>query len=180
MMFALLHFGGEDYQCAIRNFTDAAEYNKFKQQITETYDRDTLTDVVRLIDEYFGKQYYTLKDLFVKEKKEILHKTLADKMDKFTEMFKTMYSEGRHPIKQLKDEGVDMAAIDIGIGHKDDLVIAQLVEVDLLAVFGIDAKAYAQCLDDIVDLFALKCFVPLLTLHIEYLTAQGQDGLELA
>ncbi|MCR4881781.1 MAG: DUF3536 domain-containing protein [bacterium] len=108
MMFALLHFGGEDYQCAIKNFSDANEYNKFKQQITECYDRDTLTDIVRLIDEHFGKQYYTLKDLFVKEKKEILHKTLADKMDKFTEMFKTMYAEGRHPIKQLKDEGVDI------------------------------------------------------------------------
>ena len=32
-MIALLHFGGEDYQCAIRTFTDANEYNKFKQQV---------------------------------------------------------------------------------------------------------------------------------------------------
>ena len=108
MMFTLLHFGGEDYQCAIKNFTDANEYNKFKQTITETYDKDTLTDVVRLIDECFGRQYYTLKDLFTREKKEILYKTLSEKMDKFTEMFKTMYSEGRQPIKQLKDEGVDI------------------------------------------------------------------------
>ena len=108
MMFTLLHFGGEDYQCAIKNFIDANEYNKFKQTITETYDKDTLTDVVRLIDECFGRQYYTLKDLFTREKKEILYKTLSEKMDKFTEMFKTMYSEGRQPIKQLKDEGVDI------------------------------------------------------------------------
>ena len=49
-------------------FGSAKAYNKFKQTITESYDKDTLTDIVRLIDEHFGKQYYTLKDLFVKEK----------------------------------------------------------------------------------------------------------------
>jgi len=108
MVFALLHFGGEDFQCAVRSFTDATDYNNIKSSLIETYDKETLTDVVRLIDEYFGKKYYTLKDLFSKEKKEILRKILTDKLDKFTDTFRSMYSEGRQPIKQLKDVGIDV------------------------------------------------------------------------
>ena len=108
MIFALLHFGGEDYQCAVRKFNDVTEYNNIKSSLIETYDKETLTDVVRLIDEYFGKKYYTLKDLFSKEKKDILRNILSDKLDKFTDTFRSMYSEGRQPIKQLKDVGIDV------------------------------------------------------------------------
>ncbi len=108
MIFALLHFGGEDFQCAVRKFSDINEYNAIKSSLIETYDKDTLTDVVRLIDEYFGKKYYTLKDLFSKEKKEILRNLITDRMDKFTDTFRSMYSEGRQPIKQLKDVGIEV------------------------------------------------------------------------
>lgn len=108
MIFALLHFGGEDFQCAVRKFNDINEYHNIKSILIETYDKDTLTDVVRIIDEHFGKKYYTLNDLFSKEKKEILRKILTDKMNKFTDVFRSMYSEGRQPIKQLKEIGMSV------------------------------------------------------------------------
>ena len=108
LMFALLHFGNDEYQCAVSKFTDINEYNKIKSELIETFDKDSLTQTVRIIDEYFGKKYYTLKDLFSKEKKEILFHILAEKQDKFMDLFRTLYTEGRQPIKQLKDVGIDV------------------------------------------------------------------------
>jgi hypothetical protein len=38
-------------------------------------------------------------------------------------------------VEQCHDQCVDVRTIDVGIGHDDDLVVAQLVNVGLLAVF---------------------------------------------
>jgi len=108
MIFAVIHFGNDEYQCAVRNMNDIMEYNNIKSKLGETFDKEPLTETVRLVDEYFGKKYYTLRDLFSKEKKEILFDILADKHEKFIDVFRTLYLEGRQPIKQLKDVGIDV------------------------------------------------------------------------
>ncbi len=108
LIFALLNFGNSDYHCAIRSFQDATEYNNIKSALIEAYDKETMTEVIRLMDENFGKKYYTLKDLFAKEKKEILKQILEERQEKFTDVFRTMYAEGRQSINQLQDVGINI------------------------------------------------------------------------
>ena len=72
-----------------------------------------------------------------------------------------------------------MRAIDVGVGHDDDLVVAQLVDVSLFGILAIDTEAYTDTLDDIHYRFSLEHAVPLHFLHIQDLTAQGQDSLEM-
>ncbi|MDD3593452.1 MAG: DUF3536 domain-containing protein [Candidatus Gastranaerophilales bacterium] len=107
MIFALLHFGGEDFQCAIKDFTGITDYNSMKSDLIEKYDRCTLTDVVRAIDEYFGKEYYTITNLFTKEKKAILSNLLSEKLDKFVNTFNELYSDGKPSILQLREIGLE-------------------------------------------------------------------------
>ena len=80
--------------------------------------------------------------------------------------------EGEH-------EGVDMCAVDIGIGHDDDLVVAELAEVEGLGVLG-GAHGDAEGGVDVADGFALEGAVAHHFLDIEDFTAEGQDGLEAA
>ena len=90
----------------------------------------------------------------------------------------TVLDEFRHIAEeQGHDKGVDMRAVDIGIGHDDYLIITQFVVIGSLGVIGVEAEPYAQCLDDVVDLLMVKGLVPHYTLHVEYLTADRQDSL---
>ena len=68
-----------------------------------------------------------------------------------------------------------MRAVDVGVGHDDDLVIAQLVDVELVA-----ADAGAERGDQRADLFGGQHFVEARALDIEDFAAQRQHRLELA
>ena len=68
-----------------------------------------------------------------------------------------------------------MGAVDVGVRHDDDLVVAQLVGVELLA-----ADAGAERGDQRADLLAAQHLVEARALDVEDLAAQRQHGLEFA
>ena len=73
-----------------------------------------------------------------------------------------------------------MRTIDVGIGHDDNLIVAQLVDVGILRVFTVNAEAHTDTLDDVHHRLCLEHKVPLNLFHVQDLTTQGQDGLEVA
>ena len=75
-------------------------------------------------------------------------------------------------IEEGQEQGADMGTIDISIGHDDDLVIAQLLVIDLVA-----ADTGAERRDQRADLFRAEHPVKTGPLDIEDLAAQRQHGL---
>ena len=71
-----------------------------------------------------------------------------------------------------------MAAIDIGIGHDDDLVVAEFFEVERLAVL-LRADRHAECREHVLDLLVLPHAMLLGFFDIQDLTAQRHDRLEV-
>ena len=67
--------------------------------------------------------------------------------------------------------------IDVGIGHDDNLVVAQLVGVCLLAVFAIHTEADTNTLDDVHHRLSLEDLMPLNLLYVQNLTTQWEDSL---
>lgn len=108
MIFALLHFGGEDFHCVIRGFAGKSEYNKIKDSLIEKYDNLPLTEVIRGLDEYFGKEYFTLKNLFIEERRKIINILIEDKLKEFESTYKNLYDEARGPIMQLSELGLQI------------------------------------------------------------------------
>jgi hypothetical protein len=85
------------------------------------------------------------------------------------------FDQFRHlPVEEGQQQGADVGAIDVGIGHDDDAVIAQLGDVEVL---GADAAAQRGHQRD--DLLAGYKLVEAGLLDVEHLAAQRQDGLEL-
>ncbi len=68
-----------------------------------------------------------------------------------------------------------MRAVDVGVGHDDDLVVAQLLDVEVVA-----ADAGAHRLDQRADLAAAEHPVEARALDVEDLAAQRKDRLEMA
>ena len=67
-----------------------------------------------------------------------------------------------------------MRAVDVGVGHDDDLVVAQVVDVEL------GAHLHAQGLTEVVDFLVAAHLGAGRPQHVQDLAAQGQQGLVLA
>ena len=81
------------------------------------------------LDEYFGKEYFTLKDIFIEERRKILQILLKGKLQKFSQIYQDMYDEGKGSIYHLQGLGLkvpDEFKISAGyaLSHKfNDIVV---------------------------------------------------------
>lgn len=106
MIFAMLHFGGEDFHCVIRGFSGNNEFNKIKEDLIEKYSSLSLTEVIRSLDDHFGKEYFTIKDLFLDKKRKVISILIKDQLEKFSSTYKNLYEEGKGPMIQLYELGL--------------------------------------------------------------------------
>ena len=65
-----------------------------------------ITEIIRSIDESFGKEYFTLKDIFIEERRKILQLLLKGRMEKFAQTYQELYREGKGSIYQMQSMGV--------------------------------------------------------------------------
>ena len=104
MMFALLQFSGGDFHCAIKEFAD--NFVEVKKELTRTFLVSPLTEIIRKIDSYYGKEYFTLKDIFIEERRKILQTMLKGKLQIFSNTYESMYNEGKGSIYQMQGLGL--------------------------------------------------------------------------
>ena len=128
-VFALMQFSGGDFHCAIKEFSDEAEYNQIKTNLTKTYLLNPLTEIIRGLDESFGKEYFTLKDIFIEERRKILQIMLKGKLGKFAQAYQQMYDEGKGSIYHMQNLGLTIPnefkiSASYALSHKfNDLVV---------------------------------------------------------
>lgn len=107
-IFAILRFSGGDFHCTVTEFTSQQKYNKIKTDLLDKYTKEPLTEVIRSLDENFAKNYFTLDNMFVEERRELLGMHLTNKVTKFATNLRSMYEESRGTIVQLSELGVDI------------------------------------------------------------------------
>ncbi len=88
-------------------------------------------------------------------------------------------------VQKREQEGADVAAVDVGVGHENDLVVAGFGNVEGLAIallavlLPLPPDAGAQRHDERADFIAGEHLVEPRPLDVENLALEGQDGLEL-
>ena len=88
----------------------------------------------------------------------------------------TILDQIRHlAIEEGQKQGADVRAVNVGVGHQDDLVIAQLFEVEFLA-----PDARAEGLDHRSDFLRREHPVEARALDVEDLALQRENGLVFA
>ncbi len=140
VMFALMQYAGGDFHCAIKEYSDDAEFNRIKNDLIKIYTMNTLTEIIRALDEYFGKEYFTLKDIFIEERRKILQILLKGKLEKFSQTYQEMYDEGKGSIYHLQGLGLSIPdefkiSAEYALSHKfNDIVVHSggFVEDDLI------------------------------------------------
>ena len=126
-MLALMQYSGGDFHCAIKEYSD--DFSRIKNNLIKSFLSNPLTEIIRALDEYFGKEYFTLKDIFIEERRKILQILLRDKLEKFSQIYQDMYDEGKGSIYHLQGLGLnipDEFKISAGyaLSHKfNDIVV---------------------------------------------------------
>jgi hypothetical protein len=82
---------------------------------------------------------------------------------------------GHLAVEEGEQQGADVGAVDVGVGHQDDAVVAQL-----LGLVVVLADAGAERGDQGGDFLALQQLVEARLLDVEDLALERQDRLELA
>ncbi len=108
VVFVLMQYQGGDFHCAIKEFSSEAEYTRIQKELVRIFMLNPFTEIIRAIDEYFGMEYFTLKDIFIEERRKILQILLKDKMDKFAQTYKELYIEGKGSIYQMQSLGLSI------------------------------------------------------------------------
>lgn len=106
MIFGLLHFGEENFHCVVRGFAGSVEYNRIKEDLINKFNNAPLTEVIRGLDEHFGKEYKTLKDMFFDEKRKIARELIKDRLEEFSTLYYKIYNDSQSSIKQLHELGL--------------------------------------------------------------------------
>lgn len=129
LMFALVQYSNGDFHCAIKEFSDETEYLNIQKELFRIFILSPLTEIIRALDEYFGREYFTLKDIFIEERRKILQVMLQGKMQKFGQMYQEIYTEGKSSIYHMQSLGLsipDEFKISAGytLGHQfNDLIV---------------------------------------------------------
>lgn len=108
LVFALMQYSGGDFHCAIKEFSSNEEFNELKTSLIKTFMLNPLTEIIRALDEKFGKEYFTLKDIFIEERKKILQILLKDQLEKFADTYKEMYDQGKGSIYHMQNLGLEI------------------------------------------------------------------------
>ena len=118
----------------------------------------------RLVVEVLRCLLLTVRDRLVERRHRYIHMSLTD--------------EVRHEaVQEGQQQGVDVRTIDIGIGHQDDLVVAQLRDVEVVAVAL--GEAAAEGVDHGLDLRVRENLIHRRLLDVQDLTTEWEDRLGL-
>jgi len=108
VMFALVQYSGGDFHCTIKEFSDENEYTNIQKELFRIFMLNPLTEIIRALDECFGREYFTLKDIFIEERRKILQIMLQGKMKKFAQTYQEMYNEGKSSIYHMQSLGLSI------------------------------------------------------------------------
>ena len=106
LVYALLQYTGGDFHCAIKPYDD--DFSVKKSELIKTFMQGPLTEVIRAFDEYFGKEYYTIKDIFIEERRKILQILMKGRLDEFAKTYEEIYNEGKSSVIHLQALGLDI------------------------------------------------------------------------
>ena len=106
MAFALLQFSGGDFHCAIRECT--SDFADVQKELVRTYMVNPPTEIIRMLDNYFGQEYFTLKDIIIEERRKILQVLLKGRLKDFAQTYESIYNAGKSSIYHLQTLGLDV------------------------------------------------------------------------
>ncbi|HLV61543.1 MAG TPA: DUF3536 domain-containing protein [Fredinandcohnia sp.] len=105
-VYAVLHFGGNDFRCSVRPYTDAQSYKAIEDDLFEPLARFDLTGVVRALDRHFVGQDFGLRNLFLDERRALAKSLLREARARWAQDYRRIYEENLGLLRFLQETNI--------------------------------------------------------------------------
>ena len=100
---AVLHFGGHDFHCAMRDGPDPTAFAPIRDELFQHFTSHSLSEVVRALDRHFPGKAYDIRDLFLEERRRILAAVMEGVLRRHEETYRRLYEENRRLLQYLRE-----------------------------------------------------------------------------
>ena len=106
--FVALQTQDFDFYCSVKDFVSIDDYNLERKEILKVFEKSSHDDILKIIETYFGNKFYSLKDIPIDKRKDILHNLIVSNLRKANQIYKNLYKTLSAPITYLYDLGMDI------------------------------------------------------------------------
>ena len=124
-LYAVAHFGGHDIACGVRLGADADTYAALRRDLLGRYAQRSLSEVVRGFDAAFGRDTFSVTDLFLEERRRVLGALLGKVVARHESTVRHVWDETRALLDYLQ-------AADVPIPETLRVVARRVLEQDAL------------------------------------------------
>lgn len=124
----VLHFGGHDFRCSMMGPLGYVGMEQLREEILEKFERRSLTELVRAVDERFGRSYFGVEHVFSEGRRALLQRITLDAFTRFDNSLRQIYEENRKFMEYLIAVG---APLPQGFLSAADFVLKTRVMADL-------------------------------------------------
>jgi hypothetical protein len=131
--FAVLHFGDQNITAAVKPYSDsdAASFETFAKQATTEVEHADFPDVIRLLDQYYGKVNYSLTSLFSDEQRRIVKLILNSTLFDIENSLATIYQDHASLLHFLSKAGLPKPpALSMAAGFAINVGLRRVLESD--------------------------------------------------
>lgn len=105
VVYAVAHFGGHEVHCAVAAGWDDSRYAGVRSTLLERYRKEVVSEVVRAIDQTFGSNYFTLRDLPLADRRTVLSRLSERTLGNLEDVYRRLYHDNRPLMEYLRDAG---------------------------------------------------------------------------
>lgn len=103
LSYGVLYFGYHNVNGGVREYRNENAYREMVEKVTDAFDRGDLTEVIRLLDQYFEGTTYSLRQLFRDQQRKILDIILDSTLERVASEYRRIYERHAPLMLFLKD-----------------------------------------------------------------------------
>jgi alpha-amylase/alpha-mannosidase (GH57 family) len=160
--FGVLHFGDHNVSGGVREFQGGDAYQALAREISGTFARADLPEVLRLLDRSFGKNIFSLRSLFRDDRGRILNQILKSSLAEAEAAYGQVYERNVPLMRFLLDMGIPLpksfhaaAEVSLNLSLRDALA-DDAPPLERVQALLDEAKGLKITLDEVSLGFALK------------------------
>ncbi|MEN6560974.1 MAG: DUF3536 domain-containing protein [Acidobacteriota bacterium] len=106
--YAVFHFGDQNITAGVRDHAGDAAYRTMCRAVEAAFARSDMAAVVRLIDQDFGPNIYSLWHLFTEQKRKILARILQGKLHDLEADFRHIFESNYTVMKAMREMSIPL------------------------------------------------------------------------
>jgi alpha-amylase/alpha-mannosidase (GH57 family) len=91
----VLHFGGHDFRCSIKEPLSYIGYEKLHEELFSAFHHHSITDLVRISDKHFGSEYLTIRHLLSEGRRELLRRITDTSFHRYDTAITRIYEDNK-------------------------------------------------------------------------------------